>query len=175
MDIWIDMFFDFFEWQSTSRWLVIQGWCHLQDPLGALICAFGLLSAGGVLMFIEPLHAPWTTWVFYECLEGWWVAFTVNGYGMVMGKGQGADRSFCRHEAMDNPGTVQLAPLHRPQVHWHLYTFPWEMQNAQWQEHCGRFNQEQEMQSMPFVWIYVWAGAESCGLAGCTIPAMMAL
>eukprot|EP00438_Fugacium_kawagutii_P034902 Skav224148 [mRNA] locus=scaffold462:407059:411790:- [translate_table: standard] len=33
-------------------------WCHLQDPLGALICAFGLLSAGGVLIFIEPLHAP---------------------------------------------------------------------------------------------------------------------
>lgn len=33
-------------------------WCHLQDPLGALICAFGLLSAGGVLIFIEPLHVP---------------------------------------------------------------------------------------------------------------------
>jgi len=49
---------DHFEWQFTSRWLMIQGWCHLQDPLGALICAFGLLSAGGVLMFIEPLHVP---------------------------------------------------------------------------------------------------------------------
>ncbi|CAJ1376058.1 unnamed protein product [Effrenium voratum] len=33
-------------------------WCHLQDPLGALSCAFGLLSCGGVLLFMEPLHVP---------------------------------------------------------------------------------------------------------------------
>ncbi|CAK9078305.1 unnamed protein product [Durusdinium trenchii] len=33
-------------------------WCHLQDPLGALVCAFGLLRAGGILLFFEPLHAP---------------------------------------------------------------------------------------------------------------------
>lgn len=78
---------DHFEWQFTSRWLMIQGWCHLQDPLGALLCAFGLLSAGGVLMFIEPLHVPWTTSVFDECLEGWWVPFTVNGDGIGTGQG----------------------------------------------------------------------------------------
>lgn len=47
--------------QQTNQQLcneLSSGWCHLQDPLGALICAFGLLSAGGVLIFIEPLHAP---------------------------------------------------------------------------------------------------------------------
>lgn len=36
----------------------IAGWCHLLDPLGALVCAFSLLAAGGVLLIIEPLHEP---------------------------------------------------------------------------------------------------------------------
>lgn len=89
------MFLDHFEWQGTSRWLMIRGWCHLQDPLGALVCAFGLLSAGGVLMFIEPLHVPWTTSVFDVCLEGWLVPF-LHDCGIGIGQGQGSDRSFCR-------------------------------------------------------------------------------